>query len=142
MNNFGDIPQNLLPDIPSGYGGNQRRYLPDKKIPDNQVNNPVSVDVNINTNKLAVKNANLSVQSNQISDVTKNILSANKNRVSLLIQNNGSTNVFVNFGNPATIHDIKIPAGGYYEPLIPPNNSVYLVSNTGNSNLCSVSEGI
>ncbi len=73
---------------------------------------------------------------------SKAVLNANVERNYLLIQNNGGSDVFVNFGSKASLTGIKIVSGGNYEPTVVPVDSVYLTSNTGFTNLCAVVEGV
>lgn len=125
MNNrtgIGEIPQNLRPERNARSGRSPERkknYIP------------------------VVRRGRFASQISQVNDSSsKPVLNQNDLRNYLVIQNNGATDVFINFGNKATTGNIRIIAGGNYEPLIAPTNSIYLVSNTGQTNLCAIVEGV
>lgn len=59
------------------------------------------------------------------------VLPQNNLRTYLLIVNSGANAIYVKFGAPASTTSIPIPAGGNYEPLQPPSNSVNLICPTG-----------
>jgi hypothetical protein len=121
--NLGDIPQNLRPDRPAREGS----QTPPNFTPDNQI----------------VQRAQFSEQLSNVTDSQPQpILNDNYRRNYLLIQNNGATDVFINFGVKANTGNIKIIAGGNYEPRVVPVNSIYLVSGAGNENLCAIAEGV
>lgn len=65
------------------------------------------------------------------------VLSSSPRRQYLIIQNKGSNTVYVKFGSSQTgTEGISIPAsGGYYEPMYPPTDSVYVVTGSGTSNI-------
>lgn len=67
-------------------------------------------------------------------------ISANQNRVYLLIQNQGAINVFVSFGAPQGA-TIIAPNGSYELNQYCPNNAVYIFTSTGTCN-CVVVEGV
>lgn len=67
---------------------------------------------------------------------------ANPKRTYLLIQNNGVNDVFLNLGSKATINHIKIVAGGNFEPLVAPIDSIHLISRNGQFNTCVLIEGV
>jgi hypothetical protein len=75
-------------------------------------------------------------------DAAKTPLSANDKRVYLIVQNNGTNDVFINFGNKATVGNIKIIAGGNYEPVVAPVDSISLVCAAGLTSQCAVVEAV
>ena len=49
----------------------------------------------------------------------------------LLIQNNSIGTLYLNFDNDASASNgVKIPPGGYYEPLRVPQNSLYIIGDS------------
>lgn len=68
-------------------------------------------------------------------------LAANKNRKYLIIINNGSQTVYVKMGSAhTTTEGIPIVAGGNWEPIQTPIDSVYLKSASGTQSV-SINEG-
>ncbi len=61
------------------------------------------------------------------------ILNQNNLRTYLIIQNIGATAIIVKFGSTITSSNegIQIPAGGNYEPVEAPANSMYLKALSG-----------
>ena len=57
------------------------------------------------------------------------ILPANLKRFYLLIQDTSAGDIFFNFGAPATVLSFKIAAGGNYEPLVVPINSIWIIGS-------------
>lgn len=69
-------------------------------------------------------------------------LAANPNRAYLYIQNTGTTTVSVRLGSVQTgTEGIQIAAGGVWAPVIPPINSLYMVSASSTDSVTIV-EGI
>jgi len=61
-------------------------------------------------------------------------LSSGKKRTYLLIQNNSVSDMWVSFGvDSAPGQALKIAAGGYYEPIRVPSNSIFLSAASGAS---------
>lgn len=61
-------------------------------------------------------------------------LTQNNSRMYLLIQNTGSNPVIVKFGSAQTgVEGITVPAGGNYEPIVAPADSVWMRSSASTS---------
>ncbi len=80
-------------------------------------------------------------QLSNVTDKSATVLNDNEYRNYLMIQNNGSTPVYINFGNKADANNIRINAGNNYEFIVVPINSIALISDAGNENLCAIVEG-
>jgi len=91
--------------------------------------------------KISVKNAKFIQQAIQVNDISLLVLNSNNNRSYLLIQNNGTSDIFINFGSKATSNSMIISSGWSYEPNIPPTNSIYIKSPNGITNSCVINEG-
>jgi len=118
-----DLPQNVYPDKRAKAGRHDApKYNPPRAV--------------VRRGKFASQLSNVGDNSSQP------VLNSNDKRVYLLVQNNGTSDVFINFANKATQGNIKIIAGGNYEPSVAPIDSIYLVSETGMVNLCSIVEGV
>lgn len=76
-------------------------------------------------------NANLTNAAFTAGVATAEISAADAKRDYLLVQNNDATDdMFVQFGAAATLTTgVKIPAGGFYEPLTVPRNSVNVIGS-------------
>ena len=61
--------------------------------------------------KPTVKTAKTPAGKVTIEDSSTEILDAEENRTSILIRNTGSVNVYVNFGNVATVNDMPLEPG-------------------------------
>lgn len=62
------------------------------------------------------------------------VMAGNSFRSYLIIQNTGANSVSVKFGSvQATTEGVVIPAGGAYEPIQAPGNSVWLISLSSTS---------
>lgn len=60
------------------------------------------------------------------------VLPYNKNRVYLMLQNQGTSRAFVAFGHVATSRDFQIPTGpGFYEPILGTVSSVHMIAAAG-----------
>ena len=117
-----DIPQHLTQEIIAKYGSHSERKS-------NYMN--------------VIQRASVVSQIKKVTDSeSQPVLNANGKRAFLIIQNNGSSDVFINFGNKADTNNLKIIAGGNYEPVVIPVNSVYLVSGAGLENQCAIVEGV
>lgn len=69
------------------------------------------------------------------------ILSQDTRRSYLLIQNTGSTSVFVKIQFPQTgVQGIEVPAGGNWEPVTPPLSDIYVRTSSG-TNTITVIDG-
>jgi len=69
------------------------------------------------------------------------LVGGKKTRRYLLIQNNSTADLYVNFGQDAVpISSIKIAAGGYYEPYRVPVNAIYVQASAANAS-CVLVEG-
>ena len=80
----------------------------------------------VNLNNTAVTLTTASVSSSALA------LAANANRKYLLIQNNGTSSIYVKFGSTiSTTEGITLAAGGNYEPIIPPIGAIYMKASTG-----------
>lgn len=77
-----------------------------------------------------------------VSDSAKTPLSANPKRTYLIVQNNGLNDVFINFGNKATLGNIKIIAGGNYEPVVAPVDSISLICAAGLTSQVALIEAV
>lgn len=75
-----------------------------------------------------------------VTTTSAQFLAANQNRSYLLIQNNGTTAIHYRLDSAATTSDIKIAAGGAYEPINQPTNALHLISASG-TNSVSIVEG-
>ncbi len=144
-----DIPQNLRPEIPAGAGRGNIKHnahpAPNasrntQNIQQNQQNQQ-NIQ-NIYENKKAVKNARFVSHIQNVTDKSVNVIKENNQRTYLFVQNNGTSDIFINFGNNATDNHSRIVAGGYYEPLIAPIDSIYLKSPGTLSNMAVITEGI
>jgi len=73
--------------------------------------------------------------------VTSTLLAAgNTSRNYLLIQNKSTVTIYVSIGGAAVLNTgVQIVAGGYWEPLIPPNAAVYGITAAGTALTCVVS---
>jgi len=120
---LGELPENIKRERSAGMGSSPPRS--------------VKRDVRVVTRAKFATNV-----FKAMSTSNKTVLNANYNRNYLLIQNNGTSDVFVNFGAKASINSLKIVAGGNYEPFVTPIDSLYIISGAGLSNLCTVIEGI
>lgn len=70
------------------------------------------------------------------------ILSQNLNRNYLMIQNNGATSIIVKYSSvQAGTEGVSIPAGGNWEPLIVPGDSVWIRS-ASSTDAMTIIEGI
>ena len=87
-----------------------------------------------NTGKQFVTNQSISTSNVQI-------LPENLKRNYLIVQNNGAESVFYNLQSDSDNTKIEIVAGGSYEPLVAPVDSVNLIADTG-TNAVVVIEGI
>lgn len=64
--------------------------------------------------------------------ISRLVLPYNKNRVYLMLQNQGTSTTFVAFGHTATSRDFQIPTGpGFYEPILGTVSSVHMISAAG-----------
>lgn len=64
--------------------------------------------------------------------VSQLVLPFNKARVYLMLQNQGTSRVFVAFGHTATDRDFQIPTGpGFYEPILGTVSSIHMISAAG-----------
>ena len=60
------------------------------------------------------------------------VLPANSSRRALIIQNNGSSSIYVKVGSTiASTEGLVVAAGGNYEPVIPPTGSIWMKASTG-----------
>jgi hypothetical protein len=66
-----------------------------------------------------------------VTDKSQLVAQDNPSRSYLVIQNQGIGSIFVNFGQQAGQNiGIEISAGGFYEPVSIPVNSIYMWSST------------
>ena len=65
-------------------------------------------------------------------NVSQLVLPYNKDRVYLMLQNQGTQNAFVAFGHVATSRDFRVPTGpGFYEPILGTVSSVHMITAAG-----------
>ena len=121
MNDLKDVPLQQRPNIDYGSG----RYDPVKSKRYTQT----------------VDRGTFNQQLTNVGDSSTTVLNSNSRRNYLIVQNNGATDVFINFGNKANIGNLKIIPGGNYEPIVIPTNSIHLVSGLGFDNNCAIVEG-
>ncbi len=142
VNQLGDLPYNLYPEkiANSGQIENQSALI-SQPVKSAIIKPPAPGLAPVIDTRRAVKNAQYVSQIQNVTDTSKNVLNHNPQRTYLIIQNNGVSDVFINFSNRADSTNMRIASGGYYEPLVAPTNSIFLTSSTGNSNLCVVTEG-
>lgn len=63
-------------------------------------------------------------------------VATNKKRSYLMLVNNGAVNVLVKLGSAhAGSEGISIVAGGYYEPVVAPRDSIYLKSTSSTASV-------
>lgn len=82
---------------------------------------------------LPLVQAGLVTQSDVTATTTSTkFLEINPIRNYLLIQNNGSTDVYIKMSSAHSgTEGIKLVAGGAWEPILPPRNSIYIKAASG-----------
>lgn len=127
--NIGEIPQNLRPEHVEKPG---RNIGENKAIRRPRPQSPRTV----------VLRGRYSQQAFTANDSASTVLNTNARRAYFIVQNNGVFDVFINFGNKASVNNIKIIAGGNYEPFICPIDSISLICAPGQSSLCAIIEAV
>ena len=90
----------------------------------------------------AANRSNATVTDTTVSTTSVEAIAANTSRRYLLIQNTHATNdLFINFGGAATTSDIQVAAGGNYEALIAPTESVNLIASAAGTTVV-ITEGV
>lgn len=143
---LGDIPQNLRPEkveraqqIPFTAEPEQQLQFKGQQYQPPALNIPPQMEGK--ARNIALR-GRFSQQVVNITDKPKSPLNANPKRVYFLVQNNGSFDVFINFGNKATTGNIRIVPNGNYEPFICPVDSISLVCASGNVSACAILEAV
>lgn len=113
---FADLPPDILPPDPD--------HDPSRSLPDTPARAlPVA------------RRANMFSLPTTAELASNEILPANPRRAYLIIQNRSAASVYVNFGQSASAAYLEIIAGGSYEPLVAPVNSVHVVGAAGGQSI-------
>lgn len=85
--------------------------------------------------------ANYLQQKITVATTSVQLLGTNTKRRTLMIQNKGSTSIFLQFGGvAAAAAGLEIESGAFFEPYLAPQNSIHAIASSG-SNTVIVIEG-
>jgi hypothetical protein len=88
------------------------------------------------TTRNVAQRGNFSIYPQVATTASQQVLPANPKRVYLLIQNNGTDYIRVNYGNNASALTTRIPPnGGSYDYPVVPINAIYILAESGSQNV-------
>lgn len=76
----------------------------------------------------------------QAETASRLVVPYNRNRVYLMMQNLGVSDVFIGFGREATVNDSFriVGDGGFYEPILGTTSSIHMIAAAGTQNVIIV----
>jgi hypothetical protein len=114
LGGFGELPAHAYPE--------PEKFPPDR--PTNLKKKPSNVPT--------VRRASFAVFPQVATTNSQSVLAGNPKRCYLLIQNNGTDYIRVNYGNNASLFTTRIPPnGGSYDYPVVPINAIYILAESG-----------